>query len=182
MALVNHFKNTISLLSNVKLNLLNKRMPEANERQAVVNFQLEQARVGEQLFKQFFQLGCQACRDQVFFFKDLNDPEVKASGQLIVEIENWLYSFLSSYPHSKIIIDEHESLENDALEVRSGFQFMLDMYKGVDEQLDSTLATLRDDLTGEFDGQIRLAQQHIEKRIVKDEWYTSIPQSHTWWF
>jgi hypothetical protein len=137
MELLSHLEKIVSLLTSVKLDQMHKIAPrETNE---FVEFRIELVQVGVNLFNQFFELGCQAHRDGVTSFKDLNDSRVQISGQLIVEVENWMYQFLSGYPFLRINIDEHSFIDNTVFEIRSGFQFMLDFVqrRGLEIGLDS---------------------------------------------
>lgn len=71
------------------------------------------------------------------------------------------------------------------MEVRSGFQFMMDLFKSVDKMnnLDETLGNLREESVEIFDAQIRLAKEFIEVHTNLDgEMHGHIPKSHTWWF
>lgn len=196
MSLIDHLQTVISLLKNIKTNHLNETIPDEpgdaegpfRTGPAFEKFKIQLVNRGEKVFKQFFLVGCQAIAENVTSFKDLTcEPLaglVQDTGRLIVDVQTWLLDFLGNYPYLKIHIDEYEEIDNDAMEVRSGFQFMLDLFKGVDaKNLDVALDNLMKEIVDFFDSRIRLAKELIEVHTnLNGEMHSHIPKSHTWWF
>ena len=157
MALAEGLKSTISSLNNIKTNHLDKRKPK--EFEAAQVFESELVNVGSDLFQEFFKVGLLASIENIKSFKDLtkNDEElsklVKDVATLIADDENWIYRFLSGYPYFRIHIDEYEYIDDDVCQVRSGVQFMLDLFKGVDTNADMVIDTF---INVELIGKVKL--------------------------
>lgn len=186
--LIQSLKKINSLLTNIKSVHLNAKYPTESW-EAKKDFEQLLVRTGSDLFNEFFQMGCQASVESISSFKNVAHSDVSCSAKvlnaslLIVDTENWMYSFLSSYPDFAIHIDEHMFIDKNVCQVRSGVQFMLDLLNDVNPKLNATLNLFKEDgLIDDFDQKLNLAKKHIEFRVKKEEVPKCIPSSHIWWF
>ena len=185
MAIVEALKSVRSHLTDMKNSHLAKK--EANEPEVGYDFRMELLNNGISLFKQFFELGCEANIENINSFKNIANNDylktlVSEIASLIVENEVWLNRFLSCYPYLVIQIEEYEYIDEDECQIRSGVQFMLDLFKGVDDNADIILNTFNEDLVTDFDARIKLAKELTSFNVKKEDVPCSIPQNHTWWF
>ena len=143
--------------------------------------------LGQKVFRQFFHIGCVANELKLRSFKNLNNRQinelVQNIVQMILENDRWLADYLGDYPLTRINIDDYQLISNGVFEVRSGLQFMIDLFLGLDDKLDLILNDHNIGLTPDFDRPIQLIKNefNIKYQIKKNEWTDKIPKHHTWW-
>ena len=187
MALSEGLKILVSRLTTIKVQHLNKPRP-VNSPESISKAEAELLETGNDLFTQFFNVGCQANKENLTSFRNSNqtqnlEPLVSNAGQLIVDTENWLHRFLCNYPDFRIHIDEHESIDKDVCIVRSGLQFMLDLFKGTNTtKLDDTLRYIEEEAVSDFDAKIKLGKEHTRFTVREADVPDHVPKTHVWWF
>jgi len=183
MALSERLTAVISRLVVIKSQHLNKQKSTISS-SSISNAESELVEVGSDLFEQFFHLGCQASRENLKSLRNLKnmDSLVANASKLIVENEKWLNRFLCSYPGFSIHFDEHDFIGKDVCIVRSGFQFLLDLFKDSNEEVNDTLKFLEDESVAEFDHRIRLAKECTEFKVRTEDVPDLVPRTHFWWF
>lgn len=189
LQLCNNLKNVISRLMVVKTQHLGKKKPTSSL-EAMSTFESELLEVGYGLFVGFFEMGCAASVQKINSFKQIQivnnnelKPLVRNIQGLIFDTEEWLHRFLGNYPDFVIRIDEHETIDKGVCQVRSGLQFMLDLFKGTGgEKLDESLKFIEDDILEYFDVKIKSAKEHVKFLVTEDDIPDSLPKSHVWWF
>lgn len=78
-------------------------------------------------------------------------------------------------------LDEYETIENESCVVRSGAQFMLDLFRGIDSELDEMLVIFNDETICDIDSKIRIAKQVDKFKLRKEEIPSNILTTHLWW-
>ena len=143
---------------------------------------------GQKLFDNFCLVGCQATRAKINKFKDANSNDViislsKETVQLISDNKDWLLLYLCDYTDT-IIVDPDYFLKQDQLVVRSGVQFMFDLFSGIDlpnqtpsTSVDSIFDYLKFQTIESIDTNIKNSKENYFN-VKKSE----IPASHHWWF
>ena len=189
MRLNNLSNELVSKLTNIKMNHLNKKKP-TDSSDAKKKNEMELKSTGLDLFENFFEIGCEASKQNIKSFKNLNQIElneeqklsIKKACELIADTENWLYRFLLFYPGSCIQVDEYEIYDKDICQIRSGMQFMFDLFKGVDEKMDKTLDYfIEEELLNDIDSKIKIAKEFNRIRVKSVDKPNTIPASHDWW-
>ncbi len=183
MALSERLTAVISRLVVIKSQHLNKQKSTISS-SSISNAESELVEVGSDLFEQFFHLGCQASRENLKSLRNLKnmDSLVANASKLIVENEKWLNRFLCCYPGFSIHFDEHDFIGKDVCIVRSGFQFLLDLFKDSNEEVNDTLKFLEDESVAEFDHRIRLAKECTAFKVRTEDVPDLVPRTHFWWF
>ena len=99
-------------------------------------------------FHQFFRLGCKANeQNMTSSFKSLSstsskfNKQVQNIVQLLIEHNDWLFHFVSDYPLEHLQIDEPKIINNLQFQMRSGLQFIVDLFNGIDDKLDKILSS-----------------------------------------
>ena len=144
-------------------------------------------KIGADLFKKFFQVGIEAQKEKINRFQNNNiSTEVKIlvneTITLILDLKDWIKEFLIFYPIIEFRYDEFESLGEDKCEVRSGFEFMLDLFMNLNEQSEVFFKSLEPDIKPDFDYKIEHAKKCIEFTVEPEDISEFVPKSHVWWF
>lgn len=175
-----------SKLTNIKLNHLNKPKPSGIE--AEHSYFTEMINTGNDLFTQFFGVGILAAQLGISSFSNLNaasQADLKAlsieNAKLITETENWIYRYMSVYPDIVMVLDEYETIENESCVVRSGAQFMFDLFKGLNTQLDDMLSAFKKETVCDIDSKINMAKKLNKFKLRLEEIPSNIPNNHLWW-
>jgi hypothetical protein len=166
------------------LNLIKNKGPVGNRN---IDF-LED---GQKLFDNFCLVGCQATREKINKFKDANSNDIKSLSketvQLISDNKDWLLLYLCDYTDT-IIVDPDYFLKRDQLVVRSGIQFMFDLFSGIDipnqrptTSVDSIFDYLKFQTIEDIDTNIKNSKENYFN-IKKSEIPEGVPASHHWWF
>lgn len=134
----------------------------------------------------FFKIGLQASKENISSFQKIEKQElrrlIETCAQLIEELSETIYDILSIYKDSHLV-DFDESIEGTwVCPVRSGVQFMFDLFRGCYESLDRAFAEIEDDVCKEYDSFIQLSIEHDTFDLKKHEIPTGVPESHYWWF
>ena len=180
--LEHHLEQTILLLSNIKEIEIGLSSIPMSDISISNSDQLYQ-----DIFHQFFRLGCVANEQKFESFKNSNNSKINSLVQNIVQLiwehDKWLYFSVSDYPPEYLQTDEPELIDNRQFEVRSGVQFMFNLFHGIDENLDIFLEDFKLNIFPEFDIRIQIVKGYgIKHQFSDDEWTSKIPKHHTWWF
>lgn len=182
-ALVEILKEIESKLLSIKANNLEKRFP--SELFDMLKARDEHRRIGSKLFYDFYKLGCQAFSSGISSFKEDNQllhQHATIVGQLIVDTKLFLYRYLFIFPNFVTIIDEYCCVEVQQCQLRSGIQFMFDLFIDIgNESLDLTIKRMKHRHLYYIDGKINFAKMMNKFRVSKDD-IPSLPDSHTWWY
>ncbi|CAF0772206.1 unnamed protein product [Brachionus calyciflorus] len=185
MSLNNKMTLLVASLNNIKENHLNIKCSYDDDIETILIRKKNLGDVGSDLFEKFCELGCEATKLKLTSFKSVEDEEIKflveKISTLLVEIYPWLNNYLPNYPFMFIYIDEYESVGIDACEVRSGFQFMLDLFKGINPKLDDILQKLDEAATEDFDKKIKFGKEWNKFEVEKEDIPEFIPKHHIWW-
>ncbi len=186
MLLANKLREVAEMLKNIKMNHMEVKPTNDNLR-LMLNQASEVLDLGSNLFEKFCEAGCEAAKQEINSFKNLkNQEEIKSIvneiADLIVDTEFWLHRFLFAYPGLFINIDDGEFVSIDQCEVRSGFQFMLDLFKDLNSNLDCALENLEKRSRDKFDSTLDLAKKYTEFRVNAEDVPECIPAHHKWWF
>ncbi|CAF0763210.1 unnamed protein product [Brachionus calyciflorus] len=140
---------------------------------------------GQKLFNEFYQLGIEARKENLENFKDVQVSElktlIKEVVQLIVDDKDWILAFICCYLDFSLEFSEFESVGKDVLEIRSGYQFIFDLFKECDD-IEPALKTLNDEIRNDFDKKLKCSKECETLVIDKNDIPNNIPKSHSWWF
>ena len=186
MSLIESLKKVTQQLQTIKQDHVNtEERDNAFERK--LDLPIHLLNPGIKLFTEFVELGREALALEINSFKqicredDVN-TEIHIIADLIVDLEDWIYHFFSSFTDHRIEYDEYWYHHEDACTVRSGFQFMLDLFSGIgNEKLDGTFKLLQNDLQPWFDERMELSKKLSNFKNNKPV-AEFIPKSHVWWF
>ncbi len=181
-------QDIITLLINDLKNIKEKHLEwkvDSDDSEAMRNLN-KLIEMGGDLFEKFCELGCEANKNGIESFCNVTEPELKSIikelADLIVDTKPWLHHFLTAYPHLFIHFDEGEFVGVDNCECRSGFQFLLDLFRGYDSNLDITLQYLDQEARESFDDILNLAKEYTEFQVTKEDIPEGLPKHHNWWF
>ncbi len=177
--LVNNIRKVISSLNLIK------------NKGSVGNRNISLLGDGQKLFDNFCLVGCQATRENINKFKDTNSSDIKSlskeTAQFISDNKDWLLLYLCDYTDT-IIVDCDYFLKRDQLVIRSGIQFMFDLFSGIDipnqrstTSVDSIFDYLKFQTIESIDRNIKISKENFFN-IKKEEIPEGIPSSHHWWF
>ena len=155
-----------------------------------------QVNEGRELFASFCDLGCAAEQQNIKSLKPISNELVKTTAQLLADNQDWLLLFLTEYPDT-IPIEEYSFVTVADLKVRSGLEFMLELYKDIEVVdpgskynhnsiqnrkvlLGEVFSYLKEPLA-DLDAQIKLSQKHWFN-IKKEEIPACMPTTHRWWW
>lgn len=156
---------------------------------------------GRELFATFCELGCAANQQHITNLKSINNNNnpaaefVNPTAQLIADNQDWFLLFLTKYPDT-ISIDDVSFVNATDLKVRSGVQFMFELYKDVEVtdpgskynyksvankriRLAEIFDYLKEPLA-DLDAQIKLSQDNWFN-IKNEEIPANMPTTHRWW-
>ena len=159
-------KKLLAKLDDIKLICLNERLPDHDQE---LDFQI-MVKNGKQLFHQFFKVGCEANKENITSFGNINNCEykivIKNIADIIVDIKDWLYAYLLCFTGFGIQVDQHEFDEKCVCEIRSGIQFMLDLFMDTSEMVDLAFKSFNDDeLIDDIDNKIKCARDCGEFKV-----------------
>ena len=179
-------KKLLAKLEDTKIILLKRRIPDHDTK---YDFQIL-IKNGKQLFYQFFEVGCEAIKVNITSFGIItNNSEYQVVimniADRIADIKDYLYDYLDCYSDVCVQIYEsqHEFDEKTVCEIRSGIQFMLDLFMGTSESVYLAFKNFNDDeLIDDIDCSINYARDCGEFKVPCQEISILIPKSHAWWF
>lgn len=139
------------------------------------------------LFQKFCKAGCQATRDHINQFNEYNSSDIQTlasqAAQLIADNKYWILVFLCEYTDTIIIDPQYFEIE-DQLTVRSGIQFMFDLFCGI--EISSGIYTNIDEIFDYLKPQIIDSIDENNKLATQVDYYLEIPfgipVTHHWWF
>ena len=176
-------KKLLAKLEDITIICLNESLPD-HDKECDLQIMVKN---GKQLFYEFFNVGCEANKENITSFGNINNCEYQIEimniADKIVNIENWLYAYLLCFPGFGIQVEEHEFDEKCVCEIRSGIQFMLDLFIDTSESVNLALKSFNDDeLIDDIDSKIKYARDCGEFKVSCQEIPMLIPKSHVWWF
>lgn len=138
----------------------------------------------ESLFLKFFDLGIELVAHKLTpkqYSMDLLMSTVK----LVIDHRFSIGSFIFCYGLNEIETDyEGINFADIVCKVRSGIQFLLDEFYGVDEEMNRFLDELKEGDVEMFDDRINLwfsnGMQPVDLR--NEKCYPIVPKHHWWWF
>jgi hypothetical protein len=107
---------------------------------------------------------------------------IKSIASLIIDNEPLLHRIISSYADFRIGMDEYKPVLEMDLDLRSGAQFMYDLFTGISEETDAVLNRIKEDLFENFDNKLEIVSSHEGFSVKKEEIPEWIPKDHVWWF
>ncbi|XP_072946345.1 uncharacterized protein [Epargyreus clarus] len=135
--------------------------------------------VGERLFEEFYHLG--TC-------VKWNSSTVKTQNETsdivsrVTKNQDWLQSFITIYPGLRIDL-EGATAAVDVCRVRSGIEFLLKGFTGINKPFDNVINDLkRLGELEEFDEHLKVWAQSHRPDFFSGDLHRDTPKSHWWWF
>ena len=88
---------------------------------------------------------------------------------------------MSGYPELRIDIEIYEYIAESVCTVRSGVEFMMGLFKGIDANADKIIDLFIQELVNNFDSKIEMAKMYSSFNIREEDVPNGVPDSHTWW-
>jgi hypothetical protein len=138
---------------------------------------------GCDLFVDFYDLGSlcsfyQVDRNHILESKELLDL-YSTIGVLLVRNKDWINGFVKTY--AEYMQSESRLEDNNDLQIRSGLQFMYDLFYDLNQQIDSALDNLKLDAFTSVDKAIQRLRS--QSKTLQDDrgQHLPIPSTHHWW-
>lgn len=172
-------RQSLAKIKNDNLNQINLNIKISSNSRIRVDILKE----GNNLFRQFFNLGIAATDQNISDLKNYqNDDLIKDVSNLIVDDKDWILFYLSAYVDFCVDFYEFDSIGKEVLEIRSGYQFMIDLFKECNENIDDVLKTFHQEIGQDFDKKLLASKECDSLDVNQNEIPRSVPKNHCWWF
>lgn len=176
-------KECLIKIKNDNLQQVNLNIKESTNAKKRVDILKE----GRNLFLKFFELGIVANQENISSLKEISTDQIrnliKDVSNLIVDDKDWIFFYLSAYLDFCVDFYEFDSIGKDVLEIRSGYQFMTDLFRECNENIDSVFKKFYAEIGQDFDKKLIDSKEYGTLEINKEETLTqNIPKNHRWWF
>ncbi|RNA11686.1 hypothetical protein BpHYR1_012505 [Brachionus plicatilis] len=169
-------------IKNDNLHQININIKESTNSKTRIDILKE----GTDLFKQFLNLGIVANKENVNCLKSVQNGDlknlVKDVSNLIVDDKDWLLYYLSAYLDFCVDFYEYDSIGKEVLEIRSGYQFMIDLFKGCNENIDLEFQKFSYEIGEDFDKKLLGSKEYGTLKVIEKDMPRDIPTNHCWWF